>query len=187
MTTVLKIKLSDVSQQFLQELKQKFGKTAEVELRIQDASPQAGLLSEAQFWTVIDHLDWSAKNANNVLSPAVTFLAAMPVANIYLFADKLSEKLYQLDTKQHAFVFAAAESDGFLSSDQFLYARCAVVAEGKAYFEKVVAKAADMPNDISFEALLRLAELAFEQKTGTTFNYQPTYPYETQSNRLGWN
>ena len=113
-------------------------------------------------------------------------LAKMPVANIYLFADRLSAKLYHLDTRAHATAYAANEPDNFISADDFLYARCAVVAEGKAYYEKVLNDPAQMPDNIVFEPLLYLADDAFEMKMGIPFNYMPTYNYETQSNKAGW-
>ncbi len=90
----------------------------------------------------------------------------MPVANIYLFADRLSAKLYHLDTRAHATAYAANEPDNFISADDFLYARCAVVAEGKAYYEKVLNDPAQMPDNIVFEPLLYLADDAFEMKMG---------------------
>lgn len=73
-----------------------------------------------------------------------------------------------------------------ISADDFLYARCAVVAEGRNYYEKVLNDSSQMPEDIVFEPLLYLADDAFEMKTGIPFNYVPTYNYETQSNKLGW-
>jgi hypothetical protein len=186
MTTVLNVSLNDLSSQFISDLKQKFGKTTEVEIRVQDKSPADDLFSEDDFWRVIDKIDWSKKGSEQKLAPAVQVLAKMSVAGICLFADKLSEKLYQLDTRAHATVYAANEPDNYISADDFLYARCAVVAEGKDYYEKVLNEPANMPDDIVFEPLLYLAEEAFEMKMKLPFNYMPTHSYETQSNKLGW-
>lgn len=186
MTTVLNVNLDDLSGQFINDLKRKFGKTAEVEIRLQDKSPADDLFSEADFWRVIDKIDWSKKNGEGKIKPAVKMLAKMPLSNIYIFADKLSEKLYHLDTRPHALAYAANEPDNFISSDDFLYARCAVIAEGKDYYEKVLNDPARMPDDIIFEPLLYVADEAFEMKMGIPFNYMPTYNYETQSNTSGW-
>jgi Protein of unknown function (DUF4240) len=186
MTTVLNVSLNDLSSQFINDLKQKFGKTAAVQIRLQDKSPADDLFSESDFWQIIDKIDWTKKGGQNKITPAVKVLAAMPVASIYLFADQLSEKLYRLDTRAHATNYAVNEPDNFISADDFLYARCAVIAEGKDYFEKVVDNPTEMPADIVFEPLLHLADDAFEMKMNIPFNYIPTYNYETQSNKSGW-
>jgi len=141
------------------------------------------LFSEDDFWKVIDKIDWTKKGLESKTSPAVKMLAKMPMSNIYLFADKLSAKLYHLDTRIHATVYASNEPDNFISADDFLYARCAVVAEGREYYEKVLGDPSQMPDDIVFEPLLYLADDAFELKMGIPFNYVPTYNYETQSNK----
>jgi len=186
MTTVLNISLNDLNSEFINSLKQKFGKTTEVEIRLQDKSPADDLFSEDDFWRVIDKIDWSKKGAENKLKPAVKMLAEMPVSSMYIFADRLSAKLYHLDTKAHAEAYAAKDPEHFISADDFLYARCAVVAEGKEYYEKVLNDPSQMPDEIVFEPLLYLADDAFEVKMGIPFNYMPTYSYETQSNKAGW-
>ena len=120
------------------------------------------------------------------MASVVAKLVAMPVVNIYLFADKLSEKLYQLDTRLHGAAYLANEGDDYLSVDDFLYVRCAVVAEGKDYYEQVLANPGEFPDAISFEPLLSLADKAYETKTGREFDYHPTINYETYSNQEGW-
>lgn len=187
MTTVLNVSLNDLSSQFINDLRQKFSKTTtEVEIRLQDKSPADDLFSEDDFWRIINKIDWSKKGSENKIAPAVKALAKMPVASICLFADKLSAKLFQLDTRAHANTYAANEPDNFISADDFLYARCAVIAEGKDYYEKVLNDPAQMPEDIVFEPLLYLSDDAFEAKMNVPFNYMPTYNYETQSNKSGW-
>ncbi|MDX2164540.1 MAG: DUF4240 domain-containing protein [Gammaproteobacteria bacterium] len=166
MTTVLNVSLDDLSSQFINDLKQKFSTTTiEVEIRLQDQSPADDLFSDDDFWSVIDKIDWSKKGSENKIAPAMQVLSQMPVVNICLFADKLSEKLFQLDTRAHANTYAANEPENFISADDFLYARCAVIAEGKEYYEKVLNDPAQMPEDIIFEPLLYLADDAFEAKS----------------------
>ena len=75
------------------------------------------------------------------------------------------------------------EEDGYFSADYFLYTRCAVVAEGKTYYEKILKMPSKMPNDIDFEHLLSLANEAYKLKTGKEFNYTPTFNYETHQNQ----
>jgi hypothetical protein len=186
MTTVLNVSLNDLSSQFVEELKQVFGKNTEVEIRLQDKSCADDLFPEDDFWRVIGTIDWSKKGNENKIKPAVRMLANMPVSSIYLFADRLSAKLFELDTRAHANAYAASDPEYYISADDFLYARCAVVAEGKEFYEKVLNDPSQMPDDIVFEPLLYLADDAFEMKMGIPFNYKPTHSYETQSNKSGW-
>ena len=187
MTTVLKVHLKDLNSQFIQDIQQKYGMAAEVEIHVYEQSSADNLLSEAGFWQVIDSIDWSKNKTQDKLQPAITMLSEMPVSHMYLFADKLSEKLFLLDTQKHAKVFSANEPEGYLSADDFLYARCAVVAEGKDFYEKVLNDPSQMPDSIVFEPLLNLAHFAFKLKTGVEFNYRPAFNYETFSNKAGWN
>ncbi|MBK6622164.1 MAG: DUF4240 domain-containing protein [Saprospirales bacterium] len=186
MTTILKVHLDDLDSKFLQNLKEQFGKETEVEIRLRDNSSAEDLFSEDDFWKVIDLIDWTKKTSKEQLQPAVKYLSERPVSNIFIFADKLSEKLYRLDTRQHAYAYAANEPDQFISVDDFLYVRCAVIAEGREYYEKVLNDPAQMPNEIVFEPLLSLADRAYELQVGSEFNYFPAFNYETRSNQSGW-
>ncbi|MBK9015723.1 MAG: DUF4240 domain-containing protein [Saprospiraceae bacterium] len=186
MTTVLKVNISDISPQFFQDLKDKFGKSALVEIRVEEQKHGEGLLSDEQFWAIIEMFDWSKKNRTDIIAPAVVALSKMPMSSIYLFQDKLSEKLYQLDTRAHADGYLSKQDDDYLSVDDFLYVRCAVVAEGKAYYEQILNNPSEIPVDIDFEHLLSLADEAYKLKTGKEFNYFPIFNYETHSNAEGW-
>ena len=186
MTTVLNLNLNYLSNQFISNLKQQFGSSTQVEIRLRDKSSAEDLFSESEFWQIIDAIDWSKKSSKDKLALAVKKLSNRPVSHIYIFSDKLSEKLYNLDTKQHAQTYAKNEPEQFISVDDFLYARCAVVAEGREYYEKVLKDPLLMPDEIVFEALLNLADDAFELKTGDEFNYHPSFNYETYRNKKGW-
>ena len=183
MTTVLNININDLSQQFIRELKNRFDKTTQIEIRIDTQEQEDGLLSEAQFWQIIAQLDWHKEKYSEILAPSVASLAQMPVANIYLFKDKMSEKLYCLDTKAHTAAYVLKDPDHYLSADDFLYTRCAVVAEGQSYYENVLKNPTKMPFDLAFEPLLSLANDAYKLKTGKDFDYFPTFNYETGSNK----
>ncbi len=186
MTKILNIHLEELNSQLIQSLQQEFGKDAEVELRLRDTTQGDAFLSEADFWCIIDRIDWSQETKETQLQPAVQSLAQMPVASIYLFADKFSEKLYQLDTRAHGDAYLANEEDDYLSVDDFLYVRCAVVAEGQEYYENILQNPTELSNEISFEPLLHLADDAYQLKTGKAMNYIPAYNYETYSNKEAW-
>ncbi len=186
MTTVLKVNAQDLDSRFFHDLGQKISDSTEIEIRISEKEPKKELFTDKEFWQIIETLDWSKSDADEIMAPAVKKLAAMPVVNIYLFADKLAEKLYQLDTRLHGNAYLANEGDDYLSVDDFLYIRCAVVAEGEAYFEQVKANPAEFPAEISFESLLSLSNQAYSMKTGRAFDYYPVISYETYSNKEGW-
>lgn len=186
MTTVLKVNVQDLNSQFFQDLGQKISDSTEIEIRIPGQKDKTELFSDKEFWQIIETLDWSKRESNEIMAPAISQLASMPVVNLYLFADKLSEKLYQLDTRLHGDAYLAKEADDYLSVDDFLYVRCAVVAEGKAYYEQVLTDPSKFPEEISFEPLLSLVNEAYELKTGRKFDYHAAISYETYSNKAGW-
>ncbi|NUQ26593.1 MAG: DUF4240 domain-containing protein [Saprospiraceae bacterium] len=186
MTTVLKVNINDINSQFFIDLSEKIAASTEIEIRIPHKKHTKELFADEQFWQIIHAFDWSKTDAEEIMAPAVDQLAAMPIVNIYLFADKLSEKLFLLDTRTHGDAYLANEGDDYLSVDDFLYIRCAVVAEGKEYFEHVAANPSEFPDEISFEPLLSLAHRAYEKKTGRKFEYYPAISYETYSNKEAW-
>lgn len=183
MTTLLEIPLRDARPAVIESFQKKYPQAV---LRIEaDNSLHSGGMDEEQFWAVIEAFDWSKKESDQIMAPAVALLAAMPIVNIYLFADTLAEKLHQLDTRAHGDAYLTNEGDDYLSVDDFLYVRCAVVAEGKEFFEEVVANPAELP-DLVFEPLLSLAAKAYKMKTGREFDYFTAVSYETFSNKRGW-
>lgn len=144
---------------------------------------------EQSFWNVIDLLDWSKGDDNEgIIKPAIDFLSEQSETDICNFQDVLSEKLFHLDKK----VFAqnigknswVAEQP--FSSDNFLYARACVVANGKLFYEKILKQPELMPKNYTFEALLDIASTAYEIKTGKVFNHVTPISYETFSNPDGW-
>jgi hypothetical protein len=153
-------------------------------------SSQASMTDE-QFWDLISQLDWSHTGDDEaVIKPVVAALAGMGADAAAAFDDMLAQKLYQLDTKAHAqnigeYAFVNGEDDQF-SVDWFLYARCVVVANGKAFFTQVLNNPSKFPKDMEFEALLAIAPHSYERVTGREFDHIAPTSYETYSNRAGW-
>jgi hypothetical protein len=54
------------------------------------------------FGVSLIRLTGQKKGRENKVAPAVKALAKLPVASICLFADKLSAKLFQMDTRAQA-------------------------------------------------------------------------------------
>jgi hypothetical protein len=149
-------------------------------------------MNETLFWKILSLLDWNkAGDDDAVLRPALDALAALSEADISEFADLLAEKLYALDTREVARAVYAGQADpdngnDYISADDFLYSRCVGVANGRAFFEKVLADPRNIPPDMEFEALLDLPAQAYEQKTGKTFDRKPRVSFESFSNAEGW-
>ncbi|AYN27062.1 DUF4240 domain-containing protein [Buttiauxella sp. 3AFRM03] len=154
-------------------------------------------MTEATFWLIISLFNWSAEGGDYaVIEPAVVELSEKSEQEILAFDEILTQKLYALDTVAHAkeigkgsYVEGASHLGGpeYFSPDMFLYVRCGLVANGRAMYEKVFVDPKAFPKDLDFEALLMVASIAYERKTGKEFDPAPTkFSYETFSNKTGW-
>ncbi len=188
MTNTLKIPVKDLNQDMLEDIRQKYG-TAMLEIT-RPAEAELGGLGEDGFWKIVGLFDWSkAGDDRAVVEPAVQALTQMPVSAIYRFDDILSEKLYMLDGERFARQIGedAWKGEGsFFSVDNFLYARCCVMANGRKAFDTVLADPAAMPKDLTFEGLLFIAPEAYRRKTGKNLRYLPLFNIETFSNQEAW-
>lgn len=140
MTTTIRVNIKDINPQFFKDIEDKAGSAAQVEIKVESSKHGEGLFSEEQFWALIDLFDWKQQNRADIIRPAIMALSKMPVSAIYLFEDFLSEKLFNIDTKKHAETYMKQQEDDYFSVDDFLYVRCAIVAEGKTYYENIEKK-----------------------------------------------
>ena len=157
-----------------------------------DPEPRAhydphGPMSDERFWSLIAKVDVEALEAGDeeaALSALESALATLPTEQLEAFEEVLAAKLFDIDGRRYA--EAAGESG--TSDDAFLYARCFVVARGAEHYARVCANPALMPNTLEqwCEGLLSLASTAFENQTGTEWNFVPRFNYETGSNRRLW-
>ncbi len=144
------------------------------------------------FWRVVEAFDWSqAGDDDAVVEPALKALAAMPVDEIHAFDDILATLLHALDTREHARYGYLDEADpdngdDYISADDFLYLRCVVVANGREFYDSVLADPKLMPQNLQFESMLSLASEAFERKTGDDYDHSTPVDYESFANRAGW-
>jgi len=148
-------------------------------------------LDDKVFWEIIEQLDWSKSgNDDAVIKPVIDVLVNMEIDDIYQFEKLLTENLYQLDTKEIAKQIglgAYQDEDQYFSPDNFLYARCAVVANGEKLFKDVLENPEAFPQAIEFEALLSIASVSYEKKTNQDWDYfDEEFSYETFSNAKGW-
>jgi hypothetical protein len=122
-------------------------------------------------------------------------LGRRPASDIIGFADHHAEALHRLDQERFGLlpVVDLMDRDGNSSpqsADQFLYARCAVVAAGRAVWEDVffdVDKFAPFTSTrYGGEWLLYVPDQAYELVTGQEWDRSMWYCYETFSNKDGW-
>jgi len=188
MTNILRYPLRNISPEKISDLQAKYP-NASVQIELHE-TPVAGGLSEADFWALIDLLNWDQSgNDDAVIEPVVATLGKAPLRHIYDFKDMLSQKLYWLDTADHAQqigegAFDKGQDD--FSADGFLFARCCAVANGKQAYEAILQNSLLMPKDKLFPPLLRIANEAHRRANGGVLRYVSVYSVETFSNRKGW-
>jgi hypothetical protein len=172
---------------FEEEVRQK--QEAREQLRQLPQKPKK-MMGEDDFWSVIALLDWKHRGQDgDVLAPAIKALASKSRADIARFQERLAYLLYQLDTRSYASNIGENSYDpasDYVSADGFLYARCAVVANGRESYRATLNDASQMLKDTEFETILGLASAAYELKTGDEFEYSTGCSYETFSNVSGW-
>lgn len=139
-------------------------------------------LTEADFWELIETVDW-AEETESAVEPLIAALAERSTADIRELDELLAEKLYALDGRR--FMDHAGDEAGN-SDDLFLYARCFVVAKGKAFYESVLRNPARFPHDVDLEALLSVVAEAYLRRTGDDYEETTHYSYETGSNAEAW-
>ena len=186
MTNAIKLPLRSLNMETIQDLQEKYP-DAEIIVELQPDASRAPL-NNNRFWQIIDLLDWTQTDDDLIIEPSVAYLASLSVRSILEFADLLSEKLYMLDGKVYAENTGEASwfPNTFFSADNFLYARCCAVANGREFYEKVLSQPELMPKDLTFESLLYISLTAYERKLHKKYNYVPTYPIETFSHKETW-
>lgn len=147
-------------------------------------------INEKEFWSLIELLDWNQNLDSNILKPLIDKLSAFTIENIYQFKEILSEKLYYLDTKEHAKYigeYSYKENNSDFSPDIFLFTRALVVAKGEDFYNRVLNNPKLIPKNSDFEAILYVPSDAYKIKTGKELNYVPKFIPETYFNKAGWN
>jgi hypothetical protein len=151
---------------------------------------RADNMDEDEFWKIISMLNWKyTGNDEKVLKKAKKYLVKKSNEDIMKFYDIISKNLYDLDGIQYARNIGedSYEKNQHFSIDNFLYARCVVVANGRDFYYRVLNNPKAMPKDMEFEALLYLADNAYKKKNKKAFDYRSTFSYETFSNKEKWN
>ena len=147
-----------------------------------------GVMSDDEFWRAMDLLDWTREIEEEIVAPLLDHLVGLPAASIAGFHRRLCEKLFELDGERFAREIGEHSfgSSAHFSADHFLDIRCAAVARGQAYYDKLLSDPHAMVRDQSFESLVTVAQDAYERKTGRAVVFLGAKPQETFSNRAGW-
>lgn len=135
------------------------------------------------FWQMIAEVDTNQADRERITASVVELLAAKSDAEIFLFDDLLSDHLRMLDTPA---LYEVAKKGMAGTSDTFLYARCAVIARGKAFFDKVQETPALFLFNDDLEPLLTIAACAYEKKHRKPYEHLPRSNYETRTNQEAW-
>ena len=185
MNTAIKMLLRSLNPVLVKDLQEKYP-TATVSIEA-EVPAEGTAMDEGQFWSIVDLVGWGRKNSADIAAPALEALSHFSEADIFQFDQILAEKLHALDGEVFAEPLGWGADGQHFSVDGFLYARCCAVANGKAFYEKVLHEPSLMPKELTFEPLLYLAEKAHQLKTGTdSYDFLPTVSYETFSNHAGW-
>ncbi|OZG72411.1 hypothetical protein BTA51_14870 [Hahella sp. CCB-MM4] len=147
-------------------------------------------MNENEFWSIIGMLNWEESGDDEaVVEPVVDLLSQKSDEEIFQFEEILAQKLHALDTKAHAKEIgedAYVNEKKYFSVDSFLYSRCVVVANGKELFQHILENPKEFPKDMEFEAILYVAQEAYEQKNDKEWEYVSPTDYETYKNISGW-
>ena len=148
-------------------------------------------MDEDVFWDIISSFNWKkAGDDDAILRPALKRLVSMTVDDIKQFSEILAQKLYDLDGLVYASKIGHDSYKGEgqpFSVDYFLYVRCCVVANGKDIYYQVLNNTMEMPKEMDFEALLYLADDAYNKKMKTEDKKIDTkLSFETFSNVEKW-
>ena len=145
-------------------------------------------MTENQFWEILDRLDWTQEGDDaRVLQPVVRAIVDLPDEEIFEFDNLLARKLHDLDNRELALKLYGKWEN--FSEDRFLCNRCVAVVNGREYYEAILAQREKLDPDMGFEAILYVAEEAWDQKHPDKTGEYPHVPepdYESGSNTALW-
>ena len=120
-SAVYKIKARDLDDSFIQDIKDDFGNSDDVEIKVYSPGSHPGM-TEDRFWEIIGLLNWEEKENSAIVEPVIVELTKLPARQLYEFEDLLAEKLYRLDGKKYALHIGKLSwnPERHFSSDHFL-------------------------------------------------------------------
>lgn len=147
-------------------------------------------MTDLDFWKLIESIDVSALEngmEDEAIEPLRAALGTKSEQELFAFEELLSRQLHALDGK----AFADQAGDCGDSDDAFLYARCYVVARGRAFHEAVISDPTHMPKSVEqwCESLLyphREAWADLTCKDQSEWPFEASVSYETGNNEDLW-
>ncbi|MEM6964552.1 MAG: DUF4240 domain-containing protein [Bacteroidota bacterium] len=85
MNASFKISIHKLDSAFIRDIQEKYG-DAELEITI-NQKPDFQPMKDAEFWEMIDLLDWKEQDNQKIIEPLVQKLASLPVGHIYNFQE----------------------------------------------------------------------------------------------------
>jgi len=137
--------------------------------------------TEDRFWALIEQVDLKADTAEEISSPLISALVKLDKEELIDFIVERDTKLRSLDGP--AFHEASGTSH---SADGFLYARCAVVAMGREYYQRVLEQPSSFPQNVWAEWLLYSGEKAYKKRFGEKLDFFSGINYESFFNDELW-
>ncbi|GEP46217.1 DUF4240 domain-containing protein [Brevifollis gellanilyticus] len=147
-------------------------------------------MTRDDFWTLIDSIDRKSLDAGNedaAIEPLQKMMGSLSEPDLEAFEEHLSQCLHVLDGQ----VFADESGESSDSDDAFLYARCYVVAKGRAHHEAALKNPKLMPKTLDHwcESLLYAHRAAWSDLTGkdqSEWPFEASVSYESGSNENLW-
>ncbi len=147
-------------------------------------------MTDERFWQLVDLFDWDEEgNDTMVIEPTVDALSALTDEDICGFQETLHNKLFELDAEKfarHIGRESYRSQQEYFSKSWYLNVRCCAIANGEDLFDDIIDTPENMPKDLGFRAICRVAPEAYFRKTGQKLTYSPTKSSETFSNKAGW-
>ena len=188
--TIHRIKLKDLNEAFIKQLRKELTDEEAILTIWLPEKREKNFLTEESFWEIIAMLNWEGNETVEVINPVIEYLNELPIPAIEEFEDILSEKLFLLDGQK----FAEHTGDNAyrgekhpFSADEFLYARCYVVAQGKDFLLPSSRRTQKKcPKTWVSSHYYPLLPRPTRQKTGQGFSHIPAFIIETFANSDGW-
>ena len=137
------------------------------------------MMNDEEFWRLVSLISGSLwDDQTSDLSALEDALAAMPRADIEAFYVTLANKAYALSTRQHYTAFSSFPG----LADSFLYARLAVIANGRETYDAILKNPLEFParsTEAWFENLLYVCDSAYFRSTGMDFGRPQSELFES--------
>ncbi len=167
MENTVSISLSELNEQFLQQLQSQYPINSRLVIHILEPHAE-NEFAEEDFWEIISLLR-PDEEGNICNQKAILTLSRKPLNHIFYFDQLLNFFLDQLNTFTVASIIYANKD---YSKKSFLYVRCGIIAKGKDQFEKIKDQPYLLEDTFQLKALLDIASKAYRLKMEGPADYE---------------